>query len=379
MLWYSRSIRFSGAVLSGDLAATNIRHHPGVTVMWLSGFGLQLFARLRGLAPEHLLGLEPTPTGVIDEAVAAGVLPLALAIALCTASCYPLVRRLAGRRVALAAAVLLALAPFYISCSQVLHVDALLATCMLVSALFLLNHLHHGRQVDLVLSGVFGGLSLLTKSPALFLVPYTALAVGMHQMAARDHWRGGWRWWGRCLAVILGKVALWALVAAVTFVALWPAMWVEPLKVLSRMGRGISLKVGETHHNPIFFNGRILESGESPGPLFYLATVGWKTTLVTLPVLGVAILFAFVRLPSHRHRGSIVLLLAAYAVCFTAQMGLGARQARDTSCPRFSPWTWWRPSPWCGRATRRRRHLPGAECGGCQRGSREPCWSCRPA
>jgi hypothetical protein len=79
MLWYSRPIRFSDALLGRDLAGTNIRHHPGVTVMWLSGNGLQLFARWRGLTTRHLRGLEPTQRGVTDDAVVAGVLPLALA------------------------------------------------------------------------------------------------------------------------------------------------------------------------------------------------------------------------------------------------------------------------------------------------------------
>jgi hypothetical protein len=138
-------------------------------------------------------------------------------------------------------------------------VDALLATFVLVTALFLLNHLHHGRRADLILSGVFGGLSLLTKSPAVFLVPPTALAVGVHKLTAREGGPGGSDWWLRCLAAILRKVALSALVAAVIFVVLWPAMRVEPLEVLQRMGQGINSKIEEAHHNPVFFNGRIFD------------------------------------------------------------------------------------------------------------------------
>jgi hypothetical protein len=335
MLWYTRSIRFSSAVLNGELMRTAVRHHPGVTVCWLAGFGLQLFARVRGLTPRHLLGREPTRPDIISEAVGVGVLPLALTIALCIALSYFLIRRLAGSHVAFAAAGLLALDPFYIARSQVLHLDALLATFMLVSALFLLNHLRHHRWSELMLSGVFGGLAMLTKSPALFLVPYAALAVGVHQLTVLDLGLGRRRRWLRWLAVIARKVGLWTLVAIVTFVAIWPAMWVEPGAVLKMMHEGISSKLQNPHHNPTFFSGEIVEPFEVSGPVFYLATLGWKTTFVTLPMLGVAIVLAVTRLRTDKRNSVIVLLLAAYAVFYTAQMCLGARKAPRYILPSF--------------------------------------------
>jgi hypothetical protein len=335
MLWYGRSIRFSDAVLEGDLAATFLQYHPGVTVMWLSGFGLQLFARLRGLTTGHLQGTRPIETGVIAEAVRAGVLPLALTVALCIALSYHLIRRLAGRRVAFTAGVLLALDPLYIARSQVLHVDGLLATFMLVSALFVLNHVRHRRRSDLILSGVFGGLALLTKSPSLFLVPYTILVMGVHGLTGPEARLSRWRWWVGRTAVILRKVALWTLVAAVTFVGVWPAMWVTPMDVLKEIGQGINVNVEHAHTNPMFFNGRIVDPAESPGPLFYLVTLGWKTTLVTLPMLCVGVVLAVVRLRSDRRSSIIVVLIAAYAIFFTAQMCLGARMAPRYIVPAF--------------------------------------------
>jgi hypothetical protein len=136
-------------------------------------------------------------------------------------------------------------------------------------------------------------------------------------------------------AVILRKVALWTLVAAVTFVGVWPAMWVTPMDVLKEIGQGINVNVEHAHTNPMFFNGRIVDPAESPGPLFYLVTLGWKTTLVTLPMLCVGVVLAVVRLRSDRRSSIIVVLIAAYAIFFTAQMCLGARMAPRYIVPAF--------------------------------------------
>jgi hypothetical protein len=337
MQWYERSILFSDALLRGDLAGTYLQYHPGVTVTWLSGLALKVFARLNGLTSGQVLGMEPTPPGVIARAVVAGVQPLAFVIALCIVLSYLLLRRLAGSRVALAAAVLLALDPFYIARGQVLHLDGLLATFMLVSALFLLNHVRHQRLLDLLLSGAFGGLALLTKTPALFLLPYTALVVGVHQLTAIHCSAAGWRDRVHWLRETTQKVLLWTLVVAVTFVALWPAMWVQPTEVLVKMTQAVRSKVEDPHFDPTFFNGQVVEAFKAPSPLFYLATLGWKTTLVTLPMAALAMVLAALGLRRNRRSGMLVLWFVAYAAFFTVQMCLAARKAPRYILPAVLP------------------------------------------
>ncbi|NIV31560.1 MAG: phospholipid carrier-dependent glycosyltransferase, partial [Anaerolineae bacterium] len=122
---------------------------------------------------DQLLDIEPTVPGTVNDAVAAGVLPLAFAIALCVALSYVLLRRIMGQKVAIVGGFLLAVDPFHIAYSKVLHLNALLGTFMFVSVLLLLNYLYRAKWLDLVLSGMFAGLAFLTKSPALFLIPYT--------------------------------------------------------------------------------------------------------------------------------------------------------------------------------------------------------------
>jgi len=351
-------------VLTGDWTSTFQQYHPGVTTMWLSGIGLKAFASLRDLSSDQLLGLEPTQPGIITEAVVAGVMPLALAIALCITLCYVLLRRLMDSQVPFVAACLLALDPLYIAYSQVLHVDALLATFMLVSVLFLLNYLHQGKGSDIVLSGVFGGLALLTKTPSLFLVPYTGLAVGGYRLVV--HRSGvpihkGWPRWAGWLWAMGRTVMIWALVATGVSVILWPTMWVQPIEVLRRIGQRIVFHVETPHRNPVFFNGQI--TLDDAGPLFYLAVIGWKTTLVTLPMTFAGVLSGIQHLGQRKWK-LVTWLLVAYVVLFTTQMCLAARKEIAYLLPTFPAldilaafglvWTaeavararWWRGLRW---------------------------------
>ena len=335
MLWYYRALHFSDALLARDWAGTYQSYHPGVTTMWLSAVGLGLFAWQQGLSPDQMLRIEPTKPGTIDDAVVAGVVPLALVIALCIALSYVLLRRIAGQRAALVGSGLLALDPFYMTHSKVLHVDALLATFMFMSVLFLFNYLYRKKWLDLICSGTFAGLAFLTKSPSLFLVPYVALVVGTYELTALGSGAAAEarrQEWGRRLWAFIRVLLIWGGVAAVTFIVLWPAMWVEPLDALRWMSERVAFHVETLHFNPVFFNGQI--TFEDPGLPFYLATMVWKTTLVTLPMACTALVFAL--LPFRRGKYSrMVWLLAAYVVCFTFQMGLSARKEPRYLLPVF--------------------------------------------
>jgi hypothetical protein len=114
--WFHRSYKFAEAILEQDWASTFQRYHPGVSLMWLSSLGIELFQRISGkIPPDQFFSLEPTQPGILDNATTAGVIPLALAIAICIALTYPLLRRLSGTTIALIAGLLLALDPFHIT------------------------------------------------------------------------------------------------------------------------------------------------------------------------------------------------------------------------------------------------------------------------
>lgn len=324
ILWYQRAVRFSDALLAKDWAGTCHTYHPGVTTMWLAGLGITLFARRRGLTSAQLLGDQPSRPGDINNAITAGIIPLAVVIALCIALSYVLLKRLTNRKVALTGSLLLALDPFHLVHSKVLHVDGLLTVFMFVSVLFLFNCLRRSSKLDLALSGASAGLAFLTKTPSWFLLPYTALAVGTHEWAfGSESLRVRWAALRHVVWRIIRTLLIWSAVAAVLFVVLWPAMWVEPLQMLQFMGHWTVFHTEEVHENPVYFNGE--SSFEDPGLAYYLATIAWKTTALTLPMALAAPLFALLGVYDGDQR-RLIWLLVGYALFFTAQMGLSAHK-----------------------------------------------------
>lgn len=337
-LWYLRSIRFADAVLARDWINTFQRTHPGVTTMWLAGVGIKVFAFGRGVSSAQLMGDAPAQPGIVAGAYTAGMLPLAAAIAAGIALCYPLVSRLASRKTALVACGLLALDPFHIMHSKVLHLDGFLAVVMLLSALFLLNYVRDRRWRDLVLAGVCTGLAFLTKSPSLFLIPYAGLVIGVavlrgwYPNAAMSTW-----WSARARGVWPGarSLLIWGVVAVAVFFALWPAMWVDPIGSVSQIAGKTTHHVQFVHPQPLYFNDTV--GFDDPGIVYYVATIGFRTTLVTLPMACASVVLALLR----RNDGEddiFYWLLVAYVFFFTLQMGIAAKKAMRYLLPVFPAW-----------------------------------------
>jgi hypothetical protein len=218
-VWADRAFHFSNAVLEQSWANTYKRYHPGVTLMWLSGAALQIYSRQHGgLTGEQLLGVDFVRPGILSGSVEAAVLPLAFVIAACIALMYPLLSRIVNRWIALTAVLLLALNPFHIAYSQVIHVDGILSMFMLISALFVLNYAHSAKRSDLVWSAIFAGLSFLTKTPSLFLIPYTGLVLGLMKMGFfQEQWEKRPKQLLTNFVQIIPLMTIWVIIVAAVF------------------------------------------------------------------------------------------------------------------------------------------------------------------
>jgi len=142
-LWIERSGEFLAALLRADWAATFQVGHPGLTTRWTGVLGIlaTYLPRLQTASGQLLIDGQPFQDLLTDmsahlpEVLAATRYPTAILTSMGVVGLYFLVRPLFGQRAALLSAVLMALEPFYLALSRVIHHDALSTTFMALSLL----------------------------------------------------------------------------------------------------------------------------------------------------------------------------------------------------------------------------------------------------
>jgi 4-amino-4-deoxy-L-arabinose transferase-like glycosyltransferase len=336
-LWAERSKQFSIALVSGDLAGTLRTGHPGVTTMWTGLLGLLYRYLVRGPeAPADLLSfLQAVPTDPLNIANQVAMrVPTVIISALLVVALYFLVAALFDETSGLVAATILALDPFHIAYSRILHHDALETTFMTLALLGMLIYLRGGARRWLLGASFASALAMLSKSSALFLFPFVALLLGLEAMAC----------WlrrsppGETLRRALLTYLAWALGTAAAFVLCWPAMWVNPLKpVATVLDLGLHY-AGGPHAKGVFLLG---QSTLDPGPLFY--PLNWAFSITPLVVLGLlALAVSALRRPTgHGWIGQQGLRLPAtgylllYAVIFVVFMNFGGKKQARYILPVF--------------------------------------------
>lgn len=349
-LWVDRSRNFMAGLLNPayvceslvnhtgfeqamGLGCTLRTGHPGVTTMWTGSLGF-LLHYLAGGQPGSLFDfVVGQTTNPLDVAlVVPERLPSVVLISMWVVAVYWLVKRLLNSwRVALLAGAFLALDPFHIALSRVIHHDALATAFMTLSLLAALIYwLRGGRRIWLIASGLVAGLAFLSKSTALFLNPFVAV-LGLGWLFFGRH--PGQPITGRRVAVLAGDGLLWFSCAALVFVACWPAMWVMPLDVL-RTVFTVGFKYASSGHaKGNFFLGAV---SNDPGALFY--PVSWLVRSSPLAWAGLGALGwlawrAARRVtdraqPRPQPNGAwpTLIWLAVYVVAFLAFMTLGEKK-----------------------------------------------------
>lgn len=317
--WMQRSVRFGAALARGDLASTYRSGHPGVTVMWTGVLGMGPGRLAEFLPPQYVSYTLLEASDGYLPALAAARRAVVLATSLLSVVAVGLLWKLVGPGAALVGGLLMLLDPYILSTSRLLHVDALLPPLMAVSVLAGLIYWLGERQLRyLALSGISAGLALLTKAPAACMPLYAAL-LGVAACWSQRPAQAGAELLPY-LARRLAPLALWGMLALLIYVALWPALWVEPLRRIRDVIE-FALFLGSNPHTAgNFFLGQPVLG--DPGPLFYPVALALRLSPITLAGL----LLLPLALDGGNRRVQTIVALTAFVLLFIAVMTVGAKK-----------------------------------------------------
>ena len=272
--WMIRSSQYWHNIFhNNDIGGAFMTTHPGAFAMWLIGAG--------EVMQEQRLGIDVDQSNLHNFRIAA-TLPIALATAFLIGVTVWLLTRLVGLWPAATAGFLLAVDPYLAGMSQIAHLDALLALCMLNALSSFGLYLRYGNRRYVILAALFTGLALSTKLlPALWLFVFTGFVLGLVTF------RKSLRHWFVVVQQHLAVYSFFIIMSFAVLVAVWPALLTVPDFYVGYISRDAETIVTDEHV-------AIEESEEPIAPAsFYLRTVLGRTTpLVFFVSLAMAVYVA---------------------------------------------------------------------------------------
>ncbi|MCK4977402.1 MAG: hypothetical protein KAS36_10775, partial [Anaerolineales bacterium] len=168
-----------------------------------------------------------------------------------------------------------------------------------------------------------------------FLIPFFGLlSIG----EIGRSWRLEGQQYMKAVWKVIWPFLVWGGIAALVFVLLWPAMWVNPIGSLQKVFGEALNYAAEGHHATSFFNGQIFEAG-IPDWRFYPVNYLWRTTpaiLIGLLLTGLAFIFRQ-RLSFPKEQQHAVFILILFAVLYTIFMTFGEKKFDRYLLPIFAP------------------------------------------
>lgn len=307
--WIHGAGQFLLALHSGNLEQTYWHFFPGITTTWGGAIILWLQSltanfdtldKFVAFNMEHLAGN-----------VGAMRLSSVILTSITLPFVYALARPLLGRWAAILGVGLLAVDPFWLAHSRIVNGDALSGGLMVAAYLAFALLLFKPDLKLAVISGVFVGLSLLTKLPAPILAPCIILLTIIGYLKVRN-----WRFW-------LKALLLCGLVSAAVFIILWPAMWVAPVKTLTMMYQD-TFDVGDIggKDKVEFFLGQVRDT---QSPFFYPVALLFRTTPINL--IGLILSLGVLFIPKNSKSRETALLLWLFILIIVLFSNISPKKA----------------------------------------------------
>jgi 4-amino-4-deoxy-L-arabinose transferase-like glycosyltransferase len=337
-LWLYRSANYYYALGQREFEHTYQSEHPGVTTTMAGAVGYYLaFPEYRTMGQGYMPGgkrlvkfLETTDKTPIDLLVAGRKVMIAGTAILLLAS-YWIVRKMIGLVPAILGFFLIALSPFHVGLTNILHLDGMLTGWMLLSTVAMIFYLFKTRKlVFFLLSAAAGACCLLTKTPGIFMVPFVGLLLLIRYLDEKPYR------WKELFTKIAVPLILWVFVAILVFVLLWPAMWVAPASTIQDIVGKMSSYVGG--RETLFFDEKT-QTTKVMGMDWYPVTLLWRNT----PIILIGFILAMVGYAlnwgtlGQKITRRFVISFFFFIVFFIITMGLGNLKSDRYILPVYPP------------------------------------------
>jgi 4-amino-4-deoxy-L-arabinose transferase-like glycosyltransferase len=221
-LWFfDRIEKYWDSIAVQNWKGTNINDKPGITVALFSGIGLFF---------ENPADYESRHTAERSQLYAVLRVPLLAVSILLLPVWFYLLCRLFRPETALLSTLFIGLHPLLLGISRMVNPDSLFWIFTPLSILAFLVHLKHREKSALILSGIFFGLSLLTKYVASILFVFL-LGVSLMELLFRFSTEKSTL--QKEMRALLLNYFSFIFVGLSVFYILFPAVWINPKKLIT--------------------------------------------------------------------------------------------------------------------------------------------------
>jgi hypothetical protein len=224
---YGRTSKFWNAVYEAQWEKTDVNDKPGITVAILSGFGLLKHDPI----PYKSLREEPKTDqqlAIINDINFYFRLPIFLFILACLPLFYFFLKKLFGKTIALLSFIMISFSPILLGVSLIINPDSLLWIFMPLSLLTYFIFLKDKSRNYLIVSGIFLGLSLLTKYVSNLLIIFYLLLPFAEYIFSQEQKKPLRIYFKQALV----NYAILIFFATLTYFVLFPATWINLEKLL---------------------------------------------------------------------------------------------------------------------------------------------------
>jgi hypothetical protein len=284
--WIIRSENFKQAIFSRNFSDTYQQYHPGVTIMHLVSLGQETFKLFVG-ADINYEEVTPEIFGVYNFFTKFFVVLLIFILIVWN---FYLIKKLFNQQIASFFTILLVLEPYFLGTMRNLHLDGILTMLIFSSILtFYAASVLKSSKLAIV-SGLLTGLSFLTKTPSLIILPFILLILLI--VSNSDQLNSGTPGKRSKLLTYLASrpwkaLAITAAVGLITIFVLFPALWEAPIDTVNKIVTEGIIDTGyKGGHNHYINNIRT----RNPGLGYYFTVLKYRVSPLLMAAIVPALL-----------------------------------------------------------------------------------------